>query len=522
MAVSMVEQQPGCGPPNFFGCQLRLYVKTPGQQPRYACILPNGEASNGECSAGSGPPGGLGFSRMRVANVTNALSADGRRLYWTASSADGPIYLRENPLGEGSECAEEGAPCTTPVSKAAEALSKTTASHFWTAAKDGSRAVFSTGADLYEYEVEGEATQKIAGGFKGVVGASEDATRLYFASTEAIAGSGQNSEGDEAKAGEPNLYLREAGSDSYRFVATLAGADVSPPKQQTSSATAQEPSLHNGRVSPDGAHAAFMSVAPVTGYDNADAASGQADNEAFLYDAGANGGTGEILCASCNPSGARPAGRNFGSKVDPFWIAARLPVFETTLYAPRVLAEDGSRLYFESQDALTPRDTNGRVDVYQWEEPGAGSCDEGDVTFSGDAGGCIELVSLGKSLTDSLFLDAGPTGEDVFFTTLSGLLPEDYGLLDVYDARVGGGFPSPPAPQPECEGETCRHPPGAPELTTPATSSFRGAGDPTPVARRPRPRCPKGKRRVSRAGKSRCAPKRKSQNRKHSRRRAAR
>ena len=47
-----------------------------------------------------------------------------------------------------------------------------------------------------------------------------------------------------------------------------------------------------------------MSDLPLTGYDNHDAVSGVADEEVFLYDAQAN----KLVCASCNPSGARPRG----------------------------------------------------------------------------------------------------------------------------------------------------------------------------------------------------------------------
>ena len=512
----------GSGAPPSAGQRLQLYVKGPGTGPRFACILPGGAPTATSCSAGRGPAGTTGT--MRVASVTDALSEDGQSLYWSDSAEDGKIYLRQNPLAEGAECSEAGAPCTIPVSQAGEALSKTTTSHFWAAASDGSAAIYTTGvlealaggkADLFRFTAQGESTEKIAGQTYGVLGASEDASRVYFASGEVIPGSGQNSEGAEAQGGEPNLYLHEADTDSYRFIATLAPADVAPtvPARNQSSATALEPRKRSSRVSPSGLSAAFMSEAPLTGYDNTDLASavecgepkGICDTEVFLYDAEANGGAGEIVCASCNPSNARPAGANVTAGESPFWVAARLPVFETTLYAPRVLAEDGTRLFFESQDALLPRDTNGRLDVYEWERVGKGGCAEADATFSNEAGGCIDLISSGQSLRDSRFVDASPTGADVFFATLESLLPHDYGLTDVYDARVAGGFPPPPPPAPECEGETCQSPAGAPEFKTPATATYEGPGDITASKPKSRPRaCPKGKRRVAKGGKRRC------------------
>jgi len=87
----------------------------------------------------------------------------------------------------------------------------------------------------------------------------------------------------------------------------------------------------------------------------------------------------------------------------------------------------------------------------------------------------------------------------------SSLLGADYGLNDVYVARVGGGFPEPKA-KTECEGEACQSPmpaPLAPEVTL---SSELSQGPGNVAANRPR-RCPKGKRRVKRAGKVRCVKK---------------
>jgi hypothetical protein len=490
----------------------QLYVKGPGQGPRYACVLPGGTGAVAEeCSAGSGSPV-LQPRYMRTANVTGALSADGKQVFWTdKGKGKGKIYLRHNPLGEGPECVEPTSPCTIAVSEEGEGESGTTGSHFWAAAEDGSAAIFTTGAfekeDLYRFEVEGTETSKIAGGVFGILGQSEDLSRTYFASAEVLSAE-PNSEGDKAAAGKANLYMHEAGAGggSYAFIGTLAPADA---KQNAggsageSSALAAEPNHHNGRVSPDGLHAAFMAQAPLTGYDNTDAKSGKADTEVFLYDASANGGAGEILCASCNPSGARPAGTDLGTLSAPFWVAARLPFYATTLHAPEVLADDGSRLFFESQDALVPRDTNARLDVYQWERAGTGGCTEANASFSAEADGCVELISSGKSKRDSEIVDASATGDDVFFSTLSSLVPQDYGLLDIYDARVGGGFPPPPPPEPECEGETCQSPAAAPEFAGPATRST-GPADPVARPRKQRVRCPKGKRRARKGGKARC------------------
>ena len=52
------------------------------------------------------------------------------------------------------------------------------------------------------------------------------------------------------------------------------------------------------------------------------------------------------------------------------------PDLEHPLHASNVLSADGKRLFFNSNDALLPRDTNGAQDVYEWEAPGSGRCGE--------------------------------------------------------------------------------------------------------------------------------------------------
>jgi|GEM_PF-356723 len=381
------------------------------------------------------------------------------------------------PLSATSPCTEPERACTVPVSEAAEAASETSGSSFWAAAADGSKAIFTTGTDLYEFDVGAGEARLIAGGVRGVAGVSADASRVYFVSTRALAGG--------ALAGRRNLYLHEAGEGggSLTFVATLASSgDIG--------VAGDEPRKRSSRVSPDGAHLAFVSAASPTGYDNADVASGKADAEVYLFDAEADGGAGRLLCVSCNPSGARPA----GATVKGVPTAAQLPFWQNNFYPGRALSEDGSRLYFESYDALTPRDTNARQDVYQWEASGAGGCDTAAATFSAAAGGCIDLISSGQGAADAEFVDASPSGKDVFFATASSLVSRDYGLIDIYDARVGGGFAAPSGVM-GCEGEACQNPAGAPQGPSPASATYSGPGNPS-GAPSPFARCNRAGRRA--------------------------
>ena len=188
-------------------------------------------------------------------------------------------------------------------------------------------------------------------------------------------------------------------------------------------------------MSADGGRLVFTSTASLTGYDNADVSEGKAAAEVYIYDAE----NSTLSCASCNPTGARPHARVVPLRT--LWAAATIPTTNTDLHlTPRVLAEDGSRLFFESFDALLPTDTNGAADVYEWERPGTGDCSTESARYFASNGGCLSLISSGQSAEDSEILAVDPDGSNVFIATNESLLPQDPGLIDAYDARVGGGF----------------------------------------------------------------------------------
>jgi hypothetical protein len=460
-----------------------LYEHTP-EGLRFVCFLPNGKASPRACSAGMGATGSS-------SSVRNAISADGARIFWTAhdgpaasSGTPGPIYVR---IGGEDTLAVSGAVAPDLAS-------------YWTAADDGSKAIFEFASgplqdQLYEFDVETETASLIAKGVEGPLGASEDASRIYFASAEDLDGGGPGT------VGAHNLYFYEAGEGggAFTFVMALASADIGG-SDAAPAPIERVPTMRSAAVSPDGLHATFTSVASPTpsGYDNLDAASGQPDQEVYRYDAVA----GELTCVSCNPSGARPTGALTDTS---FWAAARIQGWEIAGRGPRVISDNGSRIFFESHEALEPADTNSTWDVYQWEEEGKGTCTDAAETFSPASGGCVELLSSGQSPAKSTFLDADPSGDNVFIGTLGSLVGVDYGLNDVYVARVGGGFSSPRQPSP-CAGEACQSPPVPPPVVTPSSEAFEGEGN-VPRSKPRRKRCPKGKRRVVRKGKVRCVRK---------------
>jgi len=315
-----------------------------------------------------------------------------------------------------------------------------------------------------------------------VLGAAEDGSSVYFVALGKLTGEEANGEGDKAIAGRDNLYRWRQG-EGLRFLATLRGGL----NESDASDWEARPKFQTARVSPDGEHVAFLSVEPLTGFDNRDQRSGARDPEAFVFDAIG----GALSCASCDPTGARPGG------------GASLPTWSTPLEQPRYLSDDGSRLFFTTTDGLAAADRNGRLDAYEFERAGAGDCTAGSPGFSAASEGCVRLLSTGASAADSYLVDASSDGRDVFISTAQRLLPQDGDeRYDVYDARAGGGFAPAGPPAEPCEGEACRPTVPAPPETTPGSSSFDGAGNvvPRPSARA----CRRGTHRVKRNGKVRC------------------
>jgi hypothetical protein len=434
-------------------------------------ILPDGTAATSDTGAGTDRS-----LDPRYGYLDHAISDDGSRIFWSAFSVpgdnqNGKLYVRLNPvqaqsaLNGSGECTEPAKACTVAISESVTPAS----SRFWGASADGTTVLFEgSEEDLYEFDVESETPTKVADEFLGVLGTSEDHSYVYFASKEALDAG--------ATAGEANLYVDHNGVKT--FIATLSFPEVSQEGyNEDGSNTSYVPIAHQAKVTPDGLHLAFMSEESLTGYDNTDAVSGGSDSEIFIYDAGSQ----ELACVSCNPSGARPIGQRLPA---PYVVsraplgrpaAAWLNTSQTQLYPARALTDDGNRVFFNSFDALLPGDTNGKQDVYEWERDGFGTCQK--------AGGCISLISTGQSPEFSEFSDASPDGSDVFFRSFASILSQDPGSLDLYDARVGGGFPIPAEPAP-CEGAACQSPPAAPNDPTPASSAYDGPGNVKAAARK--------------------------------------
>ena len=153
-------------------------------------------------------------------------------------------------------------------------------------------------------------------------------------------------------------------------------------------------------------------------------------------------------------------------------------------------------MFFESPGALTPLalgeacalEIGGSCErlaenVYEWEQAGTGSCTASETV------GCVYLISDGQDAQPGFhgggtvnLIGADPLGESVFFTTADRLVGQDTDTqMDIYDARVGGGFPA-PVTATICELDCQQSTQPAPTFGAPATEALGGAENLTPQA----------------------------------------
>jgi DNA-binding beta-propeller fold protein YncE len=398
-------------------------------------VLPDG-APDPNATFGSPPP-----SSNEPPDFSHVISADGSRIFWTDLNT-GELYVRENGTA------------TVPVSAGS--------AHFWTATPDGRYVFYTEGGALYQFDVESETREELAGAgaeVQGVIGAGEDGSYVYFVANGALA---SGAAPQTCLAGQPstgcNLYVLHNGVTT--FIATLSPADDENGGGPSGRSFGDwRPGLgsRTAEVTPDGHSLVFMSQQSLTGYDNTGDSQAFTAAEVYVYDADA----GRVFCASCDLSGEPPS--------IPANRTSYLPISHSDTYQPRWISEDGSRVFFDSAKPLLPQATNGKQDVYEWERDGAGSCQEDR--------GCVYLLSGATSSDASFLIDASANGDDVFIATRAQLVPEDQnGNFNLFDARVGGV--QPPSPAATCSGVGCQGAlPAPPVFTAPASVTFAGVGN---------------------------------------------
>jgi hypothetical protein len=192
------------------------------------------------------------------------------------------------------------------------------------------------------------------------------------------------------------------------------------------------------------------------------------DNEGHIEIYRFSDADGTLTCVSCNPTGAAADSDAHLQSRNPGLLTSVPPV-DAVSKIPNVTA-DGLRVFFQSDEALALGDVDGKTDVYEWTAEGAGACER--------EGGCLSLISSGRSAEDDYLYAVTPDGHDVFFWSGDRLVSQDPdGTPSIYDARIGGGFPDEPPPPNPCLGEACQPLAVAPNDLTPASIGFKGAGN---------------------------------------------
>ncbi len=503
------------------GSNSRLYKWHNGQL-SFIGKRPDGSVPNGSFSAGSSL-GSEGYARY-------AVSRDGSRVVFSAFRLDDgsrrSLYVQTDgqPTVEASKA--EGVPplsANQPFDVTYRGAAEDDSRVFFTSASrltpDSGASGESGGgaADLYAYDVPSDTLRDLTprldglgdptvdpatadrGRALGVVANSSDGKRIYFVA-DAQYPTAPNPEGDLPSAGGHNLYMAELdGIDDpieLRFVVTLGSLDSGNWQLPWASGTFVYGVSNQGKTalaSPDGATLGFASTESLTGQPLG------LTEQLFAYDSE----QGTLDCPSCPSDGSLPA--ETVGKYNPGLEEVRSN-WQSERGVSRWVSSDGT-VFFSTATALLPEDQNQTPDVYEFHDGALGMITRGSVGAKGI----------------TLFTNASVDGSSVFFTTLEALAPQDKepGVPKAYVARVGGGFPyvAPPPPCDPSAGACEGAPSSAPDAPGAGTAAFEGPGNPKPKAKR---RCPKGKRKVRRKGKVRCAPRRKhrkhKRNAKHNRR----
>jgi hypothetical protein len=387
---------------------------------------------------GAAPAGGSSLEGNGNDALANRMSVDGRRLFFSTDgdSIQGKLWMREDgvrtvPISVSHLTGEVGE--VKPVG-------------FVGATPDGSQVFFrsdyplldsSPTADvtidrLYRYDVEqDQLTDLTAGAPSGGtdarhVGRVLDITAdgaVYFLYT-----AGQ-------LPGDPTV-LSADNFDSL-FVADEAGT-----RYVGQPGDALPPSYHS---SPNGRYLAY----PGRG------------QEIYVYDRVEN----RLSCVSCqndSPGGNRPSS---------------LPSPDRIFTQREQTVLDDGRVFYTSQEALAPADTNGRSDVYEWDP----------------ATHRNRLITPGTADSNARLFTVTPDGRSVFFDTDQRLVGQDRDdIPDLYVARAGGGLPSQSAAAgvTTCAGDQCQGPP----TVTPAPTNVGSEGvGPGNVQVAPRPSLQGGK-----------------------------
>jgi hypothetical protein len=467
-------------------------------------LRPDGTVAHNPNVLEPGPPlmGGE-FTNPRASRY-NAVSSDARQVAFTATSDEGADNKKQAVfLSRGGVTVDVSQPTTGTPSLGAR---------YEVASTDGTQVLFAANAglagptgvapqencasaemgaavacDLYDYNRETGALTDLTTDYnqadakgaavQGVLGLSEDGSYIYFAAMgQLVPGQGKSYVENTGATKSSNVYLYHDGQ--LYFVANVANTDLNGNSASGISGNAvliRSMVNWSSYVPPSGRQLLFESRSNVTGYESGHNA------EAYLYSVDSK----TLTCISCRANGQQsPIVTNGLAVTTVLPGRANFQASTRGLHYNRPMTDDGSRIFFSSTDALAPGAVAGSSNIYEWEN------------------GKISLIATNsaKSIGSSKLIGTSRNGNDVFFTTTNRLVSQDFDVEgDLYDARVGGGFPAEPVTTPcepaadQCQGTPTPSP--APP-NTPSGGVFN-AGNP------PAPSSPKKKHKKKHHGKRR-------------------
>ncbi|HWY17649.1 MAG TPA: hypothetical protein VNY27_02935 [Solirubrobacteraceae bacterium] len=376
-------------------------------------------------------------------------SQDGSNVYFTTSA---PLTGEDKDSGNDLYLANVGCPSGKPGCGAAE------------------REVTSLRQVSHDPSVGGAAA------VQGVVRVAPDGSRVYFvAGGDLLTGAARGVLEGEGRPvpqiGAANLYVYDANTGTTGFVGGLcSGAGMSgavedarcpSPTGTDSTLWTYLPEAEAQTAGGDGRFLVFATYAQLLASDS------NVARDVYRYDAA----TGRLDRVSGGENGFDDNGNRtilneqgvaLGATIRPGHLGG--PNKEQFEMDNRAISEDGSRIVFISAEPLSPSASNGLANVYEWHET------------RGGGEGSVSLISGGSGPAPVEDVVISTSGNDVFFVTAQGLVPQDTNEEpDVYDARLNGGFPPVPAPPQPCDGDACQGP-----LTNPAPLLVPGSAAQAP------------------------------------------